>query len=175
MASSVIPSTTCSRRMPWRAPRIRQNHWFGSRLETYATPPHSIRSSHPPTMTNPTASWTVQTDVSQVSAASMAARAYRVGPGPADLGSAGAGLVHAFVAVRADPPRGVLVQPARQVQTLQGELQRGRRHPRALLLDPEPPEQPPQPRHVAALREELRSRREVGRLRALPFVEVRED
>src|SRR5262245_36713446 len=130
--------TSCRIRMPCRTPRSRQNHWFGSRRNGHqARPPHTKTASHPPTITNPTKACISHTVVVHGNDASMAPKT--------SSSSSGA------VADGAEPPHRVLVEPPGEVQPLQRELERGRRHAGTLLLDAEPTEQLPEPGRLPEL------------------------
>src|SRR5215211_6563529 len=69
----------------------------------------------------------------------------------------------------------VLVQSAGQMQTLEGELERGCGHTGALLLDAESLEKLGESGEIAELREDVRPSREVGGLRREAAGESRQD
>src|SRR5215212_1613238 len=69
----------------------------------------------------------------------------------------------------------ILVQSPGQMQTLEGELERGCGHTGALLLDTESFEKLGEAGEIAELREDVRPPREVGRLRGEASGETRQD
>src|SRR5262245_18218719 len=109
-----MPSSAWTIAITCAATSHRQNHSPAFRRETHRTRPHSHPIVKMPRTTNPTTSWIPVT----------AGESYGSGRSPGLLG----GRIGRALAARAGARLRVLVQAARQVEALEGELDRGGGH-----------------------------------------------